>query len=164
MVRWFCGKGPKPTYERWAYWEKFDFWGAVADIIIIGLTGLILWFPNAFCTYLPGETLNLAKVIHSTQAFLATGFVFAIHFFSTHLRPEKFPMDMSILTGLVSEEELREERPEYFERLAREGKLESLRTTVPPRGIALLVYLGGFLALAIGVALPAGLVVAALGG
>ena len=79
--------------------------------MIIGITGLILWFPNLFCTVLPGEALNFAILIHTRQALLATGFVFAIHFFSTHLRPEKFPMDMSILTGLISENELRHEHP-----------------------------------------------------
>ena len=82
MLRWFVGLGPKPGFERWAYWEKFDFWGACADIVIIGSTGLILWFPNFFCSFLPGVTLNVAKVIHSTQALLATGFIFAIHFFT----------------------------------------------------------------------------------
>jgi hypothetical protein len=50
---------------------------------------LILWFPNFFCAFLPGQTLAVSKVIHSTQALLATGFVFAIHFFSTHFRPDK---------------------------------------------------------------------------
>lgn len=54
----------------------------------IGFTGLILWFPNLICAYLPGETLNIAKVIYSPQALLATGFVFTIHFFNTHLRPD----------------------------------------------------------------------------
>ena len=63
-----------------------------------------------------------------TQALLATGFVFAIHFFSTHLRPEKFPMDMSMLTGMVSEEELEEERPDYLQRMRREGRLDKLKT------------------------------------
>ena len=31
MLRWFVGLGPKPGFERWSYWEKFDFWGAIAD-------------------------------------------------------------------------------------------------------------------------------------
>ena len=95
--------------------------GRGGDIVIIGSTGLVLWFPNFFCSFLPGVTLNIAKVIHSTQALLATGFVFAIHFFSIHLRPEKFPADMSLLIGLVSEEEFRDERPELFERLQAAG-------------------------------------------
>jgi len=164
MIRWFFGLGPKPTFERWTYWEKFDFWGAAADIVIIGVTGLILWFPHLFCSFLPGVTLNIAKVIHSTQALLATGFVFAIHFFNTHFRPDKFPADMSILTGLVSEEEMREERPEYFARLEREGKLDELRTTVPSRCVLWGIRLTGYLALMIGLALLAGILLAALGG
>jgi cytochrome b subunit of formate dehydrogenase len=166
MVRWFLGLGPKPTFERWSYWEKFDFWGACADIVIIGLTGLILWFPNFFCHFLPGVGLNIAKVIHSTQALLATGFVFAIHFFNTHLRPEKFPADMSVLSGLVSEEEMREERPELMERLAREGDLDRLRTVLSRRRIwRLRAYrILGFIALALGLALLAGMVVVGMGG
>lgn len=153
MVRWFFGLGPKPTFERWAYWEKFDFWGACADIVIIGLTGLVLWFPSLFCMFLPGVAVNVAKVIHSTQALLATGFVFAIHFFSTHIRAEKFPLDMSILTGLVSEEELEHERPEFLERLRREGELEEHEVVVPPRRHLLGVAFGGLLVAAAGICL-----------
>lgn len=153
MVRWFFGLGPKPTFERWAYWEKFDFWGACADIVIIGLTGLILWFPSLFCMFLPGVAINVAKIIHSTQALLATGFVFAIHFFSTHIRAEKFPLDMSILTGLVSEEELEHERPEFLERLRREGELEKHETIVPPRRSLLGVAFAGLLVASAGICL-----------
>lgn len=162
MIRWFFGRGPKPSFDRWAYWEKYDFWGASADIVAIGFTGLVLWFPHFFCAFLPGHTLNIAKVIHSTQALLATGFVFAIHFFNTHLRPEKFPMDMSILTGLMSEHEAHEERAEYLERMRRAGKLDQLRTTVPARPRLVTMMVAGAVALAIGVGLLAGIVAPAL--
>jgi cytochrome b subunit of formate dehydrogenase len=164
MMRWFVGLGPRPSFERWAYWEKFDFWGASADIVIIGVTGLILWFPNLFCSFLPGISLNIAKVIHSTQALLATGFVFAVHFFHTHLRIEKFPADMSVLTGMVSEDELEEERKDYLERIRRTGAFESLRTQVPSRKRLWIMRLWGFVALAAGLALLAGILVGAMGG
>jgi cytochrome b subunit of formate dehydrogenase len=162
MALWFFGLGPKPTFERWSYWEKFDFWGAIADIVIIGATGLVLWFPNLFCLVLPGNALNIAQVIHSTQALLATGFVFAIHFFSTHFRAEKFPADLSVLTGLVSEEEFLEERPEYFERLRREGRLEQLQAPVPARWHLWPFMLGGLLALAAGLSLLFAMIAAGL--
>ncbi len=158
MLRWFVGRGPKPTFERWTYWEKFDVCGACADTILIGSTGLILWFPTQICALLPGQTLNVAYLIHGKLALLATGFVFAIHFFNTHFRPEKFPMDMSILTGMVSVEELREERPEYYKRLKREGRLESLQSTIPSRGSSFLFALVGMFALVIGLALLVGIV------
>jgi len=164
MVGWFFGLGRKPAFERWSYAEKFDFWGAMAGIVILGSTGLILWFPNLFCSFLPGVSLNIAKVIHSTQALLATGFVFAIHFFNTHLRVEKFPADLSISTGLVSEEELRDERPEFFERMRREGKLEQLRATVPSAKTLWFAMLCGAVALAVGLGLLLGILAGALGG
>jgi cytochrome b subunit of formate dehydrogenase len=158
------GLGKRPALPRWAYWEKFDFWGAVADTLIIGATGMVLWFPNFFCMFLPAVTLNIAKVIHSTQALLATGFVFAIHFFNTHLRPDKFPADMSMLTGLVSEDEMREERPEVWERLEKEGRLAAHEAVAPTR-LQLWAIRGlGFLAVAIGLALLAGILIAAAAG
>ena len=130
--------------------------------MVIGTTGLILWYPNFFCCFLPGQTLAVSKVIHSTQAILATGFVFAIHFFSTHFRPDKFPMDMSVLTGLVSDEEMRQERPDYYRRLEREGKLEQMKRTVPGRGALWMRGLGGLVALLIGLSLLVAMIAAGL--
>jgi cytochrome b subunit of formate dehydrogenase/5-methylcytosine-specific restriction endonuclease McrA len=161
MVRWFIGRGPRPTFERWAYWEKFDFWGACSDIILIGTSGLVLWFPSFFCQFLPGEAINVAKVLHSTLAMLATGFVFAIHFFGTHFRPDKFPMDMSVLTGLVSEEEMRHERPEYLERMRAEGKIEEIIAPGPSRGTLWTAWILGMIALTIGLGLLGGILYAA---
>ena len=158
MIRWFVGRGPKPTFERWAYWEKFDFLGAASDAILIGGTGLVLWFPNWFCMFLPGEAVNVAKVVHSTLALLATGFVFAIHFFATHFRPDKFPMDISIFVGVVGEEEILRERPEMVERLKAEGRLESMRATAPSRVTLCGMRTAGLAALLLGLASLAGIV------
>lgn len=159
-LRWFVGLGPRPTFERWSYWEKFDLWAASCDIVLIGTTGLILWFPNLFCTFLPGIAVNIADLIHGKLALLATGFVFSIHFFSSNLRPEKFPMDISILTGLVSEEEMEEERPELVKRLKQSGQLDQHLVETPSRLVLLLHMLGGAAALSIGLALLVAIVVA----
>lgn len=158
MLRWFVGLGPKPTFERWTYWEKFDLWAASCDIVLIGTTGLILWLPNQFCEYLPGGALNVATLVHGKLALLATGFVFAIHFLSADLRPDKFPMDMTILTGKMSREEMLHERREYYERLRREGRLEQMESTMPPRGPFILLALAGAIGLLTGLALLVGIV------
>ena len=71
-------------------------------------------------------------MIHSEEALLAVWFIFAIHFFNSHLRPEKFPMDLVIFTGRVSEEELRTERPEEYARLVRGDRLQEIETDPPP--------------------------------
>jgi len=90
---------PRPRYGKWTYWEKFDYFAVFWGVAVIGLSGLILWFPEFFTLFLPGWTINVATIIHSEEALLATGFIFTIHFFNTHMRPEKFPMDRVVFTA-----------------------------------------------------------------
>ena len=106
MVSWFFFKGPKPTFERWTYWEKFDFVAVFWGMFAIGGSGLMLWFPEFFGMFLPGWAFNVATIIHSDEALLATGFIFTVHFFNTHGRPEKFPMDFVIFNGQIAKEEM----------------------------------------------------------
>ena len=119
MFRWFFGKGPFPQFERFTYWEKFDFWSLTAGTVIIGGTGLMMWFPVETTKLLPGVALNVALVIHSNEALLAMGVIFIfVHLFSAHGRPESFPIDKVIFTGSIPVEHYREERPlEYAQRL-----------------------------------------------
>ena len=98
-MTWFFGRGPRPRYGRWTYWEKFDYFAVFWGVMIIGSSGLLLWFPEFFTHVLPGWTINVATIIHSEEALLAAGFIFTIHFFNGHLRPEKFPMDPVVFTG-----------------------------------------------------------------
>jgi len=132
-MKWFVGQGARPQYGRWTYWEKFDYFAVFWGIAIIGSTGLTLWFPVFFTRFLPGQFINVATIIHSDEALLATGFIFTVHFFNTHLRPEKFPMDTTIFTGRMPLAELKRDKPLEFNALVRSGKLEaSLAEAHPP--------------------------------
>ncbi len=124
-VKWFLGKGPRPKFGRWTYWEKFDYFAVFWGIAIIGSTGLMLWFPVLFTYIVPGWFINVATIIHSDEALLAVGFIFTVHFFNTHLRPEKFPMDIVIFTGRMDLEEFREDKPAEYEELVKSGQLEN---------------------------------------
>jgi hypothetical protein len=86
----------------------------------IGFSGLMLWFPEFFTLFLPGWILNIATIVHSDEALLASGFIFTIHFFNTHFRPSKFPIDTVIFTGRFPKYELVEERQEQYHRLLAE--------------------------------------------
>jgi hypothetical protein len=125
MVKWFFFKGPKPTFERWTYWEKFDFIAVFWGMFAIGGSGLMLWFPELFGAFLPGWAFNVATIIHSDEALLATGFIFTVHFFNTHGRPEKFPMDFVIFNGQLPKHEFVEERGDQWKRYEEEGITES---------------------------------------
>jgi cytochrome b subunit of formate dehydrogenase len=129
--KWFLGLGPRPHFDRYTYWEKFDYWAVFWGMFIIGGSGLMLWFPTFFSLFLPGWVFNVATIVHGEEALLAVGFIFTIHFFNGHLRPEKFPMDLVIFTGRLPEHELKEERPIEYARLVREGRLAALESDPP---------------------------------
>jgi cytochrome b subunit of formate dehydrogenase/mono/diheme cytochrome c family protein len=125
--KWFFGKGPKPQFDRWTYWEKFDYFAVFWGVAIIGCSGLVMWFPTFFTRFLPGWIINVALLVHSDEALLAAGFIFSIHFFNTHFRIEKFPMDTVIFSGRVSKTEMLHDRKRWYDRLVAAGTLDKFR-------------------------------------
>jgi cytochrome b subunit of formate dehydrogenase len=149
-LKWFVGKGPRPKYGRWTYWEKFDYFAVFWGVFVIGSTGLMLWFPEFFTRFIPGSFLNIATIIHSDEALLAVGFIFTVHFFNTHLRPEKFPMDIVVFTGRMGLEEFKQDKPEEYEALVRKGELDKHLVEPYPPIVIRSVRIFAWTALAIG--------------
>ena len=154
-VKWFLGLGPRPRFGRYTYWEKFDYFAVFWGMAIIGGTGLMLWFPTLFARAVPGWLFNIATLIHGEEALLAVGFIFTVHFFNTHMRPEKFPMDPVIFTGRITEEELREERADEYDRLLAEGRLEGLAVGPAPAWVMPVARVVAVVAVTIGFAIVA---------
>ncbi len=159
-MKYFLWLGPPPRLDRYAYWEKLDYWGEWWGMGVIGLTGYAMWFPPFFARFIPGKWLNVVLVFHTYEALLAAGFIFIVHFFNAHLRPHNFPMDLAIFTGRLSEEEFKERHPIEYERLVERGEIETLRADPPPRWLKNFGRLFGSLAILTGFALI-GLAVAA---
>lgn len=154
--KWFLGLGPRPRFGRYTYWEKFDYLAVFWGMGIIGASGLMLWFPTLFARVLPGWAFNIALLVHGEEALLAVVFIFTVHFFNTHMRPEKFPMDPVIFTGRLTEVELRTERPDEYDRLLAAGGLAAQAVGPPPpwlvpfgRVVAAVTLTLGFLIVAV---------------
>lgn len=152
-LKWFLGRGEKPRFGRWTYWEKFDYFAVFWGVFVIGSTGLMLWFPTFFTRLLPGWMINVATIIHSDEALLAVAFIFTIHFFNTHFRPDKFPMDPVIFTGRVPLEELEHDKPGEYEDLI--GSPDQEKKIAGPMSRRRLVWIKafGYIALTIGLTL-----------
>lgn len=138
MFKWFVGKGPKPRFDRWTYFEKFDYWAVFWGVSIIGGSGLLLAFPTVTASYLPGWIFNVATIVHGEEAFLAAVFLFTVHFFNNHFRPDKLPPpDIVMFTGTQSLEEFRREHPAQYQRLADAGELDKYLVDAPSRPMTL---------------------------
>jgi cytochrome b subunit of formate dehydrogenase len=157
-IKWFFGRGPRPEYGRYTYWEKFDYFAVFWGVFVIGSTGLMLWFPEFFTIVFPGWAINVATIIHSDEALLAVAFIFTIHFFNTHFRPDKFPMDPVIFTGRVGVEELKHDKPAEYQEFIAEATPEELERRIAgpadPR-LSRAAKIIGFTALTIGLTLIA---------
>jgi cytochrome b subunit of formate dehydrogenase len=157
QLRWYAGRGPRPRFARFSYMEKFDYFAVFWGIAIIGGSGLLLWFPEFFAAFLPGWIFNVATIVHADEALLASGFIFTIHFFHVHLRPEKFPLDAVMFTGRATRHYMEEEHPLVELDLESSPILERIvvdaEAPPPTRRQSLTAAVLGFFALGVGVAL-----------
>ena len=133
MFMWFIGRAPRPRFDHFTYWEKFDYWAPFWGMMIIGISGAMMWFPEITAAYLPGWVFNVAAIVHGEEAFLAAVFLFTVHFFNNHFRPDKFPQDITMFTGKVPLEIYRHEHRKEFDRLVATGELEKYLVDAPSR-------------------------------
>lgn len=165
MFKWFVGKGPRPVFDRWTYWEKFDYWAVFWGVTIIGGSGLMLAFPSLTAAVWPGWIFNVLTLVHGEEAFLAAVFLFTVHFFNNHFRPDKLPPpDVVMFTGSVPLEEFRREHTVQYNRLVAAGELEKFLVDVPSRPMTLGSKILGLSLIAIGLLLLTLVIIGFVGG
>lgn len=129
--KYFFGKGPRPRFGRYGYMEKMDYIGEVWGFVVIGGSGFLLWFPEFFGRWMPGWLFNVATVFHAYEAMLAAAFLFTIHFFNVHLRPDKFPLDAVMFTGRATLDYMEEEHPEMMDQIEAHAGLPETTDPIP---------------------------------
>ena len=164
MFKWFFGKSPRPIFDRWAYWEKFDYWAPFWGVTIIGTSGLMLAMPNLTAAYLPGWVFNVATIFHGEEAILAAGFLFTVHFFNNHWRPDNFPLDILMFTGVMPLEKFKREHTVEYRRLVETGELSKYLVDAPSRPMTLGSKILGFTLMAMGLTLLILILIGMIGG
>ena len=131
MANWFFGLAPRPVFEHFTYWEKFDYWAPFWGMTIIGVSGVMMWFPELTASLLPGWIFNVATIVHGEEAILAVVFLFTVHFFNNHFRPDKFPQDTTMFTGRVPLEVYKHEHRLEYDRLVESGEIDKYLVAAP---------------------------------
>ncbi len=132
--RWFLWLGPRPKFDHFAYWEKFDYWAVFWGMGIIGISGYAMWFAPFFARFVPGSWLNIALLIHGEEALLAVWFIFAIHFFQHPSPSRKLPDGPGHLHRAGNREKnLKRNIPAEYQRLLESGQLQAVLAATPQR-------------------------------
>jgi cytochrome b subunit of formate dehydrogenase len=153
MVRhlgWIFGLADAPRFDRWSWWEKFDYWAVWWGLVIVGVTGLMLYDPVLSSDFMPGWLLNVALWVHRIEAVLAMGHIFTVHFFVEHFRPTALPFNAAMFDGTMALDHAREEHSEWVARLEREGKLDAALVREPPVVLRIAYFLGGYALIGLG--------------
>jgi formate dehydrogenase gamma subunit len=115
-IKYYVGMKKRPAKcGRYNYKQKFEYWGILLGIIVMGISGCALWFPAFATQYFPGQIIPAAKVLHSSEALVIVLIVAIWHMYNAIFSPEVFPLDTSIFTGYISEERMSREHPLEFE-------------------------------------------------
>jgi cytochrome b subunit of formate dehydrogenase len=94
----------RPTFSRFSYVEKAEYWALVWGTVVMIITGFFLWFENVAVRWFPKGFLDVMLVIHFYEAWLATLAILIWHMYSTIFSPIVYPMNPSWIDGQMPRE------------------------------------------------------------
>lgn len=98
-------KGEAPGFDRFDYTQKAEYWALLWGTLVMGVTGLVLWFPALLTLWLPAWTVRVAETVHFYEAILAVSAIIIWHFFFVIVRPGTYPMSWIWITGRMPKHE-----------------------------------------------------------
>jgi formate dehydrogenase gamma subunit len=111
-VRYLVGLSPvKPKIGRFGYTEKMEYWAVVWGTIIMGVSGLMIWFKIDVTRFFPRWAVEVALTIHYYEAVLACLAIVVWHFCHVIFDPDVYPVNWAFWDGKVSEHWQAEEHP-----------------------------------------------------
>ena len=94
-----------PRMGRYNFIEKMEYWAMLWGLLIMGITGFIMWNPIASSKVFSGQFIPAAKAAHGGEAILAVLAIIVWHFYNVHIRH----LNKAIFTGNLTREEMEEE-------------------------------------------------------
>ncbi|MBI4461569.1 MAG: cytochrome b/b6 domain-containing protein [Acidobacteria bacterium] len=96
MLAYYLGGRPaRPHGGKFTYIEKAEYWAFLWGMVVMSVTGFLLWFETLTLRYLPKWAADVATAIHFYEAILATLAILVWHFYWVIFDPDVYPMDTS---------------------------------------------------------------------
>jgi cytochrome b subunit of formate dehydrogenase len=115
-------KKEPPEFDRFCYKHKIEYCALIAGTTIVSVTGLILWSQYKWSKFV----VDIATLVHGMEAILACLAIMIWHLYEIHFRPHKSPLDNTWLTGVISEEEMKEEYALHYRKIMNDPELQKI--------------------------------------
>ena len=110
-------RNAKPQIARFGYAEKAEYWAVLWGTVVMGLTGLMIWFKIGLFGFLPRWWIEVALAIHFYEAVLATLAIIVWHFYHVIFDPDVYPINWALIDGRISEQLYEEEHGLDYQRI-----------------------------------------------
>ena len=115
-------KKQPPEFDRFCYKHKIEYGALIAGTTIVSVTGLILWSQYKWSKFV----VDIATLVHGMEAILACLAIMIWHLYEIHFRSHKSPLDNTWLTGVISEEEMKEEYALHYQKIMNDPELQKI--------------------------------------
>lgn len=110
------GKESGVLMDKYGYREKFQYWGVVFGVVVMGITGFMMWFETQTMSILPKWLFDMCVALHAYGALLLFIILFIWHIYNVHFSPEYFPFNWEWWHGKRKLEVLKSTRSLEYER------------------------------------------------
>ena len=111
-----------PQFDRFCYKHKMEYMALFIGTGLMSITGVFMWAESFWSKFI----FDLATLIHGMEAILACLAIMVWHMYEVHLRPHKFPIDNVWITGVITEEEMKDEFPGHYLRIMADPELRKV--------------------------------------
>ncbi len=100
MIGYYLGRrSARALGGAFTYIEKAEYWAFVWGMLVMTLSGGLLWFADFSLRFLPKWVTDVATAIHFYEAVLASLAILVWHLYWVIFDPEVYPMDWSWWNG-----------------------------------------------------------------
>lgn len=117
MLYYFKLRKRPPEFSKFDYTEKAEYWALIWGTVIMGITGLILWFPTLVGDWAPLWLIKVSEIIHFYEAILASLAILVWHWFFVIFRPSEYPMSFVWIDGKMSLHRYRHHHEKHFKEI-----------------------------------------------
>ena len=121
VMKYYLGFSSKhPRMGRFTYGEKAEYWAVVWGTVVMGGTGLMIWYNVISTNWLPRWWIDIATTIHFYEAILATLAIVVWHFYSVIFDPDSYPINWAWYDGKMDEHQFEHEHGLEYEKMRKE--------------------------------------------
>jgi cytochrome b subunit of formate dehydrogenase len=122
LLYFFNVRKEPPEFDRFCYKHKIEYGALIAGTTIMSITGIILWTQYEWSKFI----VDIAALVHGMEAILACLAIIIWHFYEIHFRPHKSPLDNLWITGIITEEEMKEEYMLHYKKIMNDPELQKI--------------------------------------